>query len=319
MLYPGFFESSDSESDTSVVSPPYSSLSDSDSYSLSQSQIDLLFDDGEDEQADEPANIAPPTIGDTAELPSLGDLSATIEELSATLMDISSSVPQTSTDLPTIGELSATIQELSVAISQISSNGDALAFYHSQPVSLPPVGPQPVNLTPVSLQVSSDPVNLQVSSDPVNVQVSSDPANLQVSSDPVNLQVSSDPVNLQVSSDPANLQVSSDPVNLLVSSDPVNSHPVSQQPQKWSGFKLVGDNIDKNFRRSFYRHNRQTISMHAFHMYAVKDRIDLSSLSDIAPSDAKVDITKLLIHQTDIDGLKSQVVSNSMLQLILFC
>ena len=82
MLYPGFFESSDSESDTYVVSPPYSSLSESDSYSLSQSQIDLLFDGGEDEQADEPANIAPPTIGDTAELPSLGDLSATIEELS---------------------------------------------------------------------------------------------------------------------------------------------------------------------------------------------------------------------------------------------
>ena len=257
MLYPGFFESSDSESDTSVVLPPYSSLSESNSYSLSQSQIDLLFDDGEDE----PANIAPPAIGDTAELPSLGDLSATIEELSVTLMDISSSAPQTSTDLPTIGELSATIQELSVAISQISSNGDTLAFYHSQPVSLPPVGPhpQPVNLTPVSLQVSSDPVNIQVlassdpvnllvSSDPVNIQVSSDPVSLQVSSDPVNIQVSSDPVNLQVSSDPVNIQVSSDSVNLLVSSDPVNSHPVSQQPQKWSGFKLVGDNIDKNFR-----------------------------------------------------------------------
>ena len=293
MLYPGFFESSDSESDTSVVSPPCSSLSESDSYSLSQSQIDLLFDDGDDEQADEPANIAPPAIGDTAELPSLGDLSATIEELSATLMDISSSVPQTSTDLPTIGELSGTIQELSVAISQISSNGDALAFYHSQPVSLPPVGPhpQPVNLTPVSLQVSSDPVNLQVSSDPVN------------------LLVSSDPVNLLVSSDPVNLLVSSDPVNLLVSSDPVNSHLVSQQPQKWSGFKIVGDNIDKKFRRSFYRHNRQTISMHAFHMYAVKDRIDLSSLSDVAPSDAKVDITKLLIHQTDIDGLNKDVIT----------
>jgi len=78
---------------------------------------------------------------------------------------------------------------------------------------------------------------------------------------------------------------------------------------KWSGFKLVGDNIDKNFRRSFYRHNRQTISMHAFHMYAVKDRIDLSSLSDAPPSGAKVDIAKLLICQADIDGLNKDVTT----------
>ena len=49
--------------------------------------------------------------------------------------------------------------------------------------------------------------------------------------------------------------------------------------------------------------------MYAFHMYAVKDRIDLSSLSDVAPSDAKVDITKLLIHQTDIDGLNKDVIT----------
>jgi len=38
-------------------------------------------------------------------------------------------------------------------------------------------------------------------------------------------------------------------------------------------------------------------------MFAVIDRIDISSLSDVAPAGAKVDVTKLLIQQTDIDGL----------------
>jgi len=47
--------------------------------------------------------------------------------------------------------------------------------------------------------------------------------------------------------------------------------------------------------------------MHAFHMYAVKDRIDFSSLSDVAPAGAKVDFNKLLIQQADIDGLNIDV------------
>lgn len=67
--------------------------------------------------------------------------------------------------------------------------------------------------------------------------------------------------------------------------------------------------MDKNFQRSFYRYDRQTISMHAFHMYAVKNRIDFSSLSDVAPAGAKVDVTKLLIHEFDIDGLNKDVVT----------
>ena len=35
---------------------------------------------------------------------------------------------------------------------------------------------------------------------------------------------------------------------------------LAEDPEKWSGFNLVGDNIDKNFRRSFYRHDRKTTS-----------------------------------------------------------
>ncbi len=37
---------------------------------------------------------------------------------------------------------------------------------------------------------------------------------------------------------------------------------------QWSGFKLVGDNIDKNVRPSLQRLTHQTRSLHHFHSYA---------------------------------------------------
>lgn len=49
----------------------------------------------------------------------------------------------------------------------------------------------------------------------------------------------------------------------------------------WYGFKIVGDNIDKNFRRTFQRVDYQTVSQHYFHSFAMKDRIDLSHFSDL--------------------------------------
>lgn len=76
----------------------------------------------------------------------------------------------------------------------------------------------------------------------------------------------------------------------------------------WSGFKLVADNVDKNFRPSFHRYsdNYTNNSMHSFHIYAVQDRIDLSSYSDINPNPS-IDVTKLLISKVDIDQLKENV------------
>jgi len=82
----------------------------------------------------------------------------------------------------------------------------------------------------------------------------------------------------------------------------------SSETTDWCGFKLVGDNIDKNFRRSFHRHDKKTISMHAFHFYAVKDRIDLSSLSDFKPTPATVDVSKLLINEADVKQLNKEVI-----------
>ena len=50
------------------------------------------------------------------------------------------------------------------------------------------------------------------------------------------------------------------------------------------GLVIVGDNIDKNFRLSYQRQDRQTKSLHYFHAYAVKNRVDVSSLSDTRPT-----------------------------------
>ena len=54
-------------------------------------------------------------------------------------------------------------------------------------------------------------------------------------------------------------------------------------PRPLYGFKLVGDNIDWMVHPRFVRFDQQTQSIHCFHSYALKDRIDLSGRSDVPP------------------------------------
>ena len=58
----------------------------------------------------------------------------------------------------------------------------------------------------------------------------------------------------------------------------INSESVSP-----CGFVIVGDNVDKNFRPSFQRDDRSTKSMHYFHAFTSKTRIDISKLLDSQP------------------------------------
>ena len=76
----------------------------------------------------------------------------------------------------------------------------------------------------------------------------------------------------------------------------------------WSGFKIVIDNIDKNFRPSFKRHDNRTVSMHACNTYASQDRIDFSSISDVNPAAPQIDVQKLLIGKAEVDSLNGDVV-----------
>ena len=64
--------------------------------------------------------------------------------------------------------------------------------------------------------------------------------------------------------------------------------------QSWLTFKVVGDNIDKNIQPQDMRLDNQTKSLHYFHVYAVRDRIDLSDYDDTLPSP---DISSICIDQ----------------------
>ncbi|XP_065912205.1 uncharacterized protein [Dysidea avara] len=68
------------------------------------------------------------------------------------------------------------------------------------------------------------------------------------------------------------------------------------------GFAIVGDNIDKNVRPSFQREDSKTKSLHYFHSYAVKNRVDISSLSD-TPSSNMISPDKILPSAMDFQAL----------------
>lgn len=60
----------------------------------------------------------------------------------------------------------------------------------------------------------------------------------------------------------------------------------------WHGYKLVGDNIDKNIHPRHQTTSHQTKSIHYFHFYGVKDRVDLTEVDDVAPS-----VPKSLVYE----------------------
>ena len=71
----------------------------------------------------------------------------------------------------------------------------------------------------------------------------------------------------------------------------------------WKGFKIVGDNIDKNFRWTFQRIDYQTRSFHFFHSYAVLDRVDLKGVSDL-PQPGVIEVKKVLPSEAEVQELK---------------
>lgn len=88
---------------------------------------------------------------------------------------------------------------------------------------------------------------------------------------------------------------------------PCNDDSMSVDGRVWNGFKLVGDNIDKNYRQSFNRMDKKTTSIHYFHYYAVRDRIDLSACSEAQPT-ASIDVQKLIVDTDDLAMLNDDVI-----------
>ena len=97
--------------------------------------------------------------------------------------------------------------------------------------------------------------------------------------------------------------VSLDPLNELV---PVSMS--SSSITNWCGFKLVKDNLDKNFRHTFKRSDGKTQSMHICHVFGVMDRIDFSSYCDDDLVDVSVDVEKLLLTNDDKLKVKGDAV-----------
>ena len=60
----------------------------------------------------------------------------------------------------------------------------------------------------------------------------------------------------------------------------VQSTGLTSLPSKWSVFKIVGDNVDKNVKPRFMHIHSQTRSLHYFHAYAVKDHLNLMGVSN---------------------------------------
>ena len=69
--------------------------------------------------------------------------------------------------------------------------------------------------------------------------------------------------------------------------------------------KFVGDNLDKEVKPSDMREDNQTQSLHYFHVYGVRDRIDLTNHDDQQPTPdiSSICIDKLLPSKEDESAL----------------
>ena len=88
--------------------------------------------------------------------------------------------------------------------------------------------------------------------------------------------------------------------------DPSEESEFSQFFPGWFGYKFVGNNIDKNVKPSYQRQELRGQSLHHFHGYAVRDRIDLSDLSDETPTFSIPDSTQFLPTTQDISALEEE-------------
>jgi L1 cell adhesion molecule like protein len=87
----------------------------------------------------------------------------------------------------------------------------------------------------------------------------------------------------------------------------VNFYYIAECRHQKFGYKIIGDNIDKNVNPRFQTLANPTKSLHYFHAYAVKDRIDISELTDIPPS---------VPNQVDINTILPSVQSNANLKAV---
>lgn len=79
----------------------------------------------------------------------------------------------------------------------------------------------------------------------------------------------------------------------------------------WTGFTIVGDNIDKTVRPRHQTLQSRTQSLHYFNSYAVLDRCDFSSLKESTSASlddlSQFDVTELLPSPADLEQLHANL------------
>lgn len=77
--------------------------------------------------------------------------------------------------------------------------------------------------------------------------------------------------------------------------------PPPQTPSLIKTYKIVGDNVDKNIQPRDMRYEHQTKSLHYFHSYAVRDRINIEMDDEDfdPPSTASIDLKEILPSAAD--------------------
>lgn len=81
------------------------------------------------------------------------------------------------------------------------------------------------------------------------------------------------------------------------------------QHKQWCGFKIVGDNINKRVKPKQMTEDCQTRMLNYFHVYAVRDRVDCSHLTDKLQTDMQspIDSHALLPSGDDLSAMKSNI------------
>ena len=72
------------------------------------------------------------------------------------------------------------------------------------------------------------------------------------------------------------------------------------------GFRLVGDNLDKNVKPRDMRISHQTTSLHYFHAYALQDRISFQHLDTISTMVVPEDLNFSVFLPSEEDNIKLQ-------------
>ena len=94
---------------------------------------------------------------------------------------------------------------------------------------------------------------------------------------------------------------------LLLLSQSTSEPAPQRDANMWFGYKFVGDNIDKNVKPSLQRHELRGQSLHHFHGYAVRDRVDLSRLSDKPPPLSTPDPCVFIPSTSDLSSLRHEL------------